>query len=73
MDKLVILAIILLLLAKLPEPRRDLIAEGRRLDRDIVKLTSDIKRLDIMQGSTAEFIAAVDRLAEQSERGRNGR
>jgi len=50
--------------------RHDILREAKKLESDIVKLKQDIQGLDIMQGSTAEFIARVDRLAEQSERRR---
>jgi len=67
MKALLILALLLLLLAKLPEPKRDLFAEGRQLQSDITKLKQDIQASDIMQGSTADFIARVDKMAKESE------
>jgi len=65
--KYLIFIILLLLLAKLPERKSNLFAEAKKLDADIVKLKRDIQASDIMQGSTAEFIARVDKLAAESE------
>jgi len=70
MKTLLIIALLLLLLAKLPEPKPSLVSQAKQLDRDIVKLKRDISKLDIMQGSTAEFIARVDKIAQESERKR---
>jgi len=70
MKPLLILALLFLLLAKLPEPKPNLFAEAKKLDADIARLKRDIQASDIMQGSTAEFIARVDKIAQESERRR---
>ncbi len=70
MKALLILALFLLLLAKLPEPKPSIISQAKKLESDIVKLKRDIQASDIMQGSTAEFVARVDKIAAESERRR---
>jgi hypothetical protein len=50
--------------------RHDILLEAKKLESDIVKLKADIQASDIMQGSTAEFIARVDKIAKESERKR---
>jgi len=70
MKPLLILALFALLLGiqkNVQKTRHDILREAKKLDRDIVKLKQDISKLDIMQGSTAEFIARVDKIAQESE------
>ena len=67
MKALLIIALLALLFSNPTKPKPNVFAEAKQLDRDIVKLKRDIQASDIMQGSTADFIARVDKMAKESE------
>jgi len=73
MKALLVITLFALLLGiqkNVQKSRHDILREAKQLRSDIVKLKQDISKLDIMQGSTAEFIARVDKIAAESERKR---